>query len=151
MKVTVALMSTLLLGAVAPVAAQTFADSTAIRQAALDYIQGWYEGNAERMERAVHPQLAKRIVRSDPAGGASQLNHMGAAELVEGTRAGYGTRTPPEKRQSDVTLLDIFENVASVKVVASDWVDYLHMARVDDRWVIINVLWELKPEARARR
>lgn len=151
MKVTVGLMSTCLLLAVAPAAAQTVADSTAIRRAALDYIQGWYEGDAERMERALHPQLAKRIVRSDPASGASQLNQMGAAELVEGTRAGYGRRTPPQERQSDVTLLDIFENVASVKVVASEWVDYLHMAKVDDRWVIINVLWELKPEARGRR
>ncbi|HEX6315687.1 MAG TPA: nuclear transport factor 2 family protein, partial [Gemmatimonadaceae bacterium] len=40
--------------------AQTAADSAAIRAAALDYIEGWYEGNAERMERALHPELAKR-------------------------------------------------------------------------------------------
>src|SRR5262249_46471729 len=32
----------------------------AIKQTALDYIEGWYEGDAERMERAVHPELAKR-------------------------------------------------------------------------------------------
>ncbi len=38
--------------------AQTSADSAAIRQAALDYIEGWYEGNAERMERALHPDLS---------------------------------------------------------------------------------------------
>lgn len=38
----------------------------AIRQTALDYIEGWYEGNAERMERALHPELAKRIVRTNP-------------------------------------------------------------------------------------
>jgi hypothetical protein len=31
------------------------ADRTAIKQAALDYIEGWYEGNAERMERSVRP------------------------------------------------------------------------------------------------
>jgi len=45
-----------------------------------------------------------------------------------------------------VTILDRFENAASVKVIASDWIDYLHLAKVDGRWVIINVLWELKPK-----
>ena len=40
---------------------------------------------------------------------------------------------------------DVFENAASVKVVASDWIDYLHMAKWNGRWVIVNVLWELKP------
>src|SRR5262249_48228671 len=42
------------------------ADLAAIKQTALDYIEGYYEGNAERMERALHPELAKRIVRTDP-------------------------------------------------------------------------------------
>src|SRR5688572_31146080 len=49
----------------APARAQTAADSAGIRQAALDYIEGWYEGNAERMERALHPELAKRIVNTE--------------------------------------------------------------------------------------
>ena len=28
----------------------------------------------------------------------------------------------------------------------ADWVDYLQLAKVDGRWVIVNVLWERKPE-----
>ena len=31
------------------------------------------------------------------------------------------------------------------KVVASDWIDYLHIAKFNGRWVIVKVLWELKP------
>ena len=45
--------------------AQSAADTGAIKATARDYIEGWYEGNAERMERAVHPDLAKRIVNTD--------------------------------------------------------------------------------------
>ena len=33
-----------------------------------------------------------------------------------------------------------------VKVVASDWIDYLHVAKSNGRWVIVSVLWEMKPE-----
>ena len=37
-------------------------DKVAIREAVLDYIEGWYSGDPARMERALHPDLAKRIV-----------------------------------------------------------------------------------------
>jgi hypothetical protein len=121
------------------------ANDAAIKQTALDYIEGWYEGNAARMERALHPELAKRIVRSNPQGN-SRLDQMSAMSLVLGTRRGGGKSTPAEKQQKDVTILDVFENAASVKVVASEWVDYLHMAKFNGKWVIVNVLWELKPQ-----
>jgi hypothetical protein len=121
------------------------ADSAAIRQPAVDYLEGWYTGDAERMERCLHPDLAKRIVRTDTTG-ASRLDHMGALRLVQNVRAGYGAKTPVKKQQKDITILDVFENAASVKAVASDWVDYLHVAKFNGRWVIVNVLWELKPK-----
>jgi len=137
----------IVLGSVICVSAQTAsdADKEAIKQTALDYIEGWYEGNAERMERALHPELAKRIVRTDPKSGRSNLGQMSAMTLVQFTRSGGGKQTPKEKQQKDVSILDVFENAASVKVVASDWVDYLHMAKWSGRWVIVNVLWEMKP------
>jgi Putative lumazine-binding len=124
--------------------AQSADDAAAIKQTALDYIEGWYEGNAERMERALHPELAKRIVRSNPQGN-SRLDQMSAMSLVQGTRRGGGKSTPKEKQQKDVTILDVFESAASVKIVASEWVDYLHMGKFNGHWVIVNVLWELKP------
>jgi putative lumazine-binding protein len=121
------------------------ADKEAIKQTALDYIEGWYEGNSERMERALHPELAKRIVRTSPEG-RSRLDSMSAMTLFEYTKGGGGKSTPKEKQQKDVTILDVFENAGCVKVVASDWVDYLQVAKYNGRWVIVNVLWELKPQ-----
>lgn len=127
----------------APTPAPADPDAEGIRAAALDYIEGWYEGNAERMARAVHPELAKRIVITE--NGHSRVDQMGASRLVSGVRAGGGTKTPKARQKKDVTILDRYQNAASVKVVASDWVDYLHLARFDGRWVIVNVLWELDP------
>src|SRR5437764_15299497 len=99
------------------------ADREAIKQTALDYIEGWYEGNPERMERALHPDLAKRIVMTSPEG-RSQLQQMSAMGLVQGVKRGGGKNTAKERQQKDVTFLDVYENAASVKVVASDWIDY---------------------------
>lgn len=120
------------------------ADRQAITQTALDYVEGWYEGNPERMERALHSDLAKRVVFTNEKG-RSRLEQMSAMGLVQGVKRGGGKDTPKEKQQKDITILDVFENAASVKAIMSGWIDYMHMAKVNGRWVIVNVLWELKP------
>ena len=144
MRTTIVLLVALL--AVPAVHAQPTedADTKAIRGAALDYIEGWYEGSVDRMSRAVHPELVKRLVVTE--GGVSRIEQMGATKLVANVRNGGGKKTPKEKQLKDVTILDRYENVASVKVVASDWIDYLQLAKMNGRWVIVNVLWELKPK-----
>jgi len=130
-----------------PTRAQSPEDTAAIKATALDYIKGWYEGNADRMERALHPELAKRIVEKKRGSDEVVLDSMDAKSLIAATAKGGGKNTPPEKQQKDVTILDVFENAAAVKVVASGWVDYMQMAKWNGRWVIINVLWEMKPKA----
>src|SRR5918998_425074 len=80
------------------------ADRAAIKQTALDYIEGWYAGDAERMERALHPELAKRIVRTNDKA-QSRLDQMSALSLMQGTRRGFGKNTPKDKQQKDVTIL----------------------------------------------
>ena len=124
-------------------------DEEMIRKAALDYVEGWYTGDAERMERCLHLDLAKRIVRHDAEQSRDKLDHLSAMTLVQYTRAGYGKKIPKEMQQKDVYILDIYDGkVASVKAVMSGWIDYLHVAKVDGDWKIVNVLWELKPENR---
>jgi hypothetical protein len=121
-------------------------ENAAITKTALNYIEGWYEGDAARMESALHPELAKRMIYTDPKSGRSQFNTMSAMTLVQGTRRGGGKQIPKEKQLKEVTILDRFNNAAIVKIVASDWIDYLSVAKFNGEWKIINVLWELKPK-----
>ena len=129
--------------------AQTAADTTGIRAAALDYAEGWYSGDADRMARAVHPELVKRILVTDTATGRSFVQTMGASALVNGARHGYGKSTPAERQLKDVRILDVFGNAAVAKVVMADWIDYLQLIRSEGRWQIVNVLWERKPDRKA--
>jgi hypothetical protein len=123
-------------------------EEAAIRATALDYVEGWYTADAARMERALHPELAKRIVNTNPQNKRSSLGQQSAMTLVQNTRNGGGKDTPPEQMQKDVVILDIFQNAASVRATMSGWIDYMHMAKWNGRWVIVNVLWEQKPQAR---
>jgi hypothetical protein len=126
-------------------AAQTAADSAGIRRAALDYVDGWYTADGPRMESALHPELAKRIVVTDPANGRSRLMQQSAMTLVQNTRGGGGSQTPAAERRHDVAILDIYGGAASARVRAATWVDYLHLGKVNGKWVIVNVLWEMDP------
>lgn len=110
----------------------------AIRQTARDYAEGWYTADAERMARSLHAGLAKRALRCDPQTGAEQFIHLTRAVMVQATAAGGGHAAAAECR---VTILDICGEVASVRVDSPAYVDYLHVAKSEGRWQIVNVLW----------
>ncbi|HYO78324.1 MAG TPA: nuclear transport factor 2 family protein, partial [Thermoanaerobaculia bacterium] len=115
------------------------AETAKIIAAATDYGEGWYAGDAARMERALHPELAKRIAKN------GRVDSMTARELVEGTRSGGGKKTPKAKQLVVARVLDRFGNAASVRLEMGGWIDYMHLAKFDGEWQIVNVLWELKP------
>jgi hypothetical protein len=118
----------------------------AIKKTALDYIEGAFSGDAERMERALHPELSKVVPVTLPETGRPMLNHMGAGILIEGTRAKLGL-LEEGKRNIEVTLLDMGLGLASVKVTSAMYYDFLQMAKIDGQWKIVNVLWKMNPNA----
>lgn len=127
-----------------PATVPSASDSAAIRATALHYIEGWFAGEPDRMSRALHPELVKRIVVTDDVTGRDWIDGMGTTKLVEGTRRGFGEEVPEEERRTDVTILDVTGKAASVKVDAGPWVDYMHLVRVNGEWKILNVLWEMR-------
>ena len=144
MKKKITLVSILVLVLTTISLAQTDADREAIKPTALNYAEGWYEGDAAKMESSLSADLAKRIVRTN-AQGQSGLGQMTALSLVQGTRGGSGKETPKDQQQKDVTILDVFGSAATVKLEMRDWVDYMHIGKMNGKWVIINVLWETNP------
>jgi hypothetical protein len=125
-------------------AAAAAADQDAIRRTALDYIEGWYTKDAERLERALHPSLVKRRVQTETSGRFT-LDEGGKQRLVDATRLEPGKTAPAlANRRRDVTILGVSGNAATVKIDADDWVDYLHVVRWEGEWKILNVLWELR-------
>jgi hypothetical protein len=124
---------------------QTDADREGVKRAALDYAESFYEGNGEKMEAALSPDLAKRIANTN-AQGRSSLGHMSAMTLVQIIRMGTGKNTPKDEQIKNVTILDMMTNSATVKLEMRDWVDYMHIAKINGKWSIVNVLWENKPK-----
>lgn len=122
-------------------------DEAAIKDAVLDYVEGWYEGSGERMARALHPELVKRIVPTHPKTGKQLISGMGASSLINGAAAGGGKDTSKERQIKNITLFTVYGNVAIVQAEMSDWFDHMQLAKVDGQWKIVNVLWVMKPKA----
>lgn len=117
-------------------------EKEAIKQAALDYIEGFYQGSAERMERALHPEFHKKGLILIKETGKNMLSGAGYSKMVELTRLGIGKRTPKDKRNIRVVILDVSKVTASAKTISIDYIDYLHLAKFNGQWKIINALWE---------
>jgi hypothetical protein len=121
-------------------------DRAQITETILSYVESWYQGDSTRTELAVHPDLAKRIVEV-ARNGQEFLEHMGALELVQNTRRGTGRQTPASEQEKFIEIFAINHNIATAQVVAAQFVDYLHIAKINGVWRIVNALWVFKPKA----
>ena len=116
----------------------------AIEAVAYDYVDGQLEGDAKRVARSLHPDLAKRAVKTDPDETLA-LRRMSKDELVDLTRQG-ALKTPKDQWSRSVRVLDIAGNAAVARVETPWFIDYFHLGRFGDRWVIVNALWYPKPK-----
>ena len=120
------------------------ADESGIVDAALDYFEGWFDGDAQRMRRALHPGLAKRPGRVDHSV-AGTLGTLTAREMIERTAAGVGrTRDVPD-RGMEVDVVDVHADIATAVVRSAVYHEYLHLVRTREGWKIVNTLWQWRP------
>jgi hypothetical protein len=145
MKITIALLLALI---AIPLSSQTREDSTAIKKAALDYVEGWATGNTERIQNAVSPELSKRRVSA--AGELIVVQDMSRSLLCASSLANkQGVRmadlTPGKDLVQEVKILDIDGINASVKTWNKKYgfYDYLHLSKAGGKWMIVNVLWDM--------
>ena len=117
-------------------------DDMAVQAAAREYIEAWYAGDAQRIEKVLHPDLVRRTLRIDPQTGTTYLMFDGSRDFINLTGEHKGK--PGAKQQEDIAVLDVYRNAAMVKITAASWVDYLQMARWNGKWVIVDLLWEPK-------
>jgi hypothetical protein len=126
-------------------AAAQRADRAAVEQAALDYLEGIYSADTTRIERSVHTQLTKRGFWRDSATAPwGPQATMSYEQLIALTK----TWNADKKRDTTIKKVDVFEvldQTATAKITAMWGVDYMHLAKYDGRWKIINIVWQAHP------
>lgn len=117
-------------------------DAALVEATVQDYLQGWYTGDAERMRRALHPELVKRKPALLNRAGEIRIDTLDAENMIAATRAGGGTRTPAAKQAATLKVLDIRGRSAVAVLETGEFFDYIALARNKGQWQIVNVLWE---------
>jgi hypothetical protein len=123
----------------AAAAPATAADLAAIEACVRDYFDGWFDADAARMERALHPELAKRSFGQE-IDRAPVLDTASATGMIEATANGAG-RVRAGGRPLQIDIVDAGGSIASVIVRSEHYHEYLHLVETPDGWQIVNALW----------
>ncbi len=108
---------------------------------ALDYFEGWFDADTERMQRALHPGLAKRSLGQVDRD-SLELRTVTTEQMLAWTAEGEGRSDDPGgDRRIDVEVVDLYGNIASIVVRTTVYREYLHLVRTNQGWKIINALW----------
>ena len=110
-------------------------ETEAITATVRDYFEGWFDGDEERMDRALHPDLVKR--RAD-----EELHFRTKEQMLEFTREGEG-RADAADRTLQIEIADVYGDIASAIVSSAVYHEYLHLVRTREGWKIANALWVL--------
>ena len=116
-------------------------EEQAIKQTVVEYYESWFDGDAARMERALHPNLAKRAPIGD-----GKLEEDTAATMVAFTAAGRGKARDlgDGGLGLEVDVVEIYGSIASAIAHSNVYREYLHLVRTNGDWRIVNVLYDLE-------
>ena len=117
---------------------QATTDEIAIVDTVLDYFEGWFDADAARMERALHPELAKRSLLDDE----KSLDETTAPWMIDATTRGVGKSRDPGDRRIQVEVEDVYGSIANATVRSAVYHEYVQLARTADGWKIVNTLWQ---------
>jgi hypothetical protein len=111
-------------------------DREKILASARDYIESWLDADAQRMARCLHPQLVKReSLEDDPS-----AETMTRDQMIQAAGEGRGKRSAPTRYRSSMSL-----GISQPSGSSHRPMDYLHVTRSGDAWLLLNVLWQRRP------
>ena len=122
-------------------------DEAAVKAAAMDYIECFYNADTTKAYRSVSPLLQKRgYGYNKKKQKYSNQYEMSFDQLIALAKKWNvdGSRTN-EKSPKEVKIFEILDKTASVKVYAEWGTDYLHLSKLDGKWYVMNVLWQSYP------
>lgn len=122
------------------------ADRAGIHAAVLDYVEALYNVEPERIERSVHPNLTKYGYWMPRDGNEYKGGAMTFEQLVDlAGRWNVDDRQQVADAPREIVIFDVMDKTAVAKLSAKWGVDHMQLAKVDGKWMIMNILWQSYP------
>lgn len=140
-------LALLLVSVTASTRAQNQTDRDGVHQAVLDYVEGVYNVDPSRIERSVHPKLAKTgFYRGQKDETYRPASNMTFEQLKDVARNWNKDGKLRKDAPKEITVFEVLDQTATAKLVAEWGIDYFHLAKFDGKWMIINVIWQSPPK-----
>ena len=110
-------------------------DVSAVRSTVTNYIDGYFTGDAQRMEQTLHPHYLKHVIDA-----AVPMREMTGLEVIRIVRGEGVPDLPAASKTEQVTVLDVAGDIASAKLVTPGWTDYLTLSKLNGEWKILSVV-----------
>ena len=118
------------------------ADDERVRATVLDYFEGWYDADTERMAHALHPELVKRW--AGDTHGVRLGRILDKPTMVAKTAEGGGSDSRPTGADPfEVEVLDVYGEIATAIVRSPEYREYLHLVRTPEGWQIVNAFFRM--------
>lgn len=114
-------------------------DASAVRATVTNYIQGYFTGDAQRMEQTLHPHYLKHVIHGD-----IPMREKTGADMMKDVRRDGPPNMPAASKTEQVTVLDVVGDMASAKLVTPGWTDYITLLKVNGDWKILSVVQEIE-------
>src|SRR5919108_5225077 len=109
------------------------ADVSAVRATVRDYIEAYYTGDARQMEQTLHPHYLKHVIH-----GNIPMREKTGLQMVQDVRSTGPTDLPKAEQVEEISVLDVSGEIASAKLVAAYWVDYITLSKSSGEWKILS-------------
>ena len=120
-------------------------DSAAITKKALGYLIALQDLKPELMNEVINDSLNKVTIGYDRASKKEYARATTKAQMMVFAESWNKSNTKfPFKPNNTIEILDIYNRIANVKLISDNWVEYLHLIKLDGEWTVINLIWQHK-------
>jgi hypothetical protein len=130
-----------------PVTSFNSSDVAGIESAVLDYVEGIYDVQPERIERSVSKDLVKYgywRASADEEYRGSAMTYEQLYKLA-GSWNSDNKQNVTESTPKEIIVLDVLDKTATAKLTAHWGIDYFQLEKTGEKWMIRHVLWQAHP------
>ena len=126
--------------------AQDKSDRQEVEKAIRNYVEAFYEADTVKAYESIARDLAKRGYYTNKEGKVVEAK-MSFEQLIRLAQRWKNSQNITPETPRKITVFEVLDRMATAKVEAKWGIDYFHLAKLEGKWTIINVLWQEYPKS----
>ena len=120
-------------------------DSLKIKKQSLGYLVALQKLKPKLMDTVMNDSLNKITIGYDRKEMKQYGRSTSKKQMIEFAKSWNKSGAKfPLNPTNTIEILDIYNRIATVKIVSDNWVEYLQLIKLDNKWEIMNIIWQYR-------